>query len=154
MLSLYFITFGVFYYLCILLQWAPEASHFLPNATKILVGTKIDMRDEGIADTVEGATPVSTDEGKEMSKKLSCDKYIEVSAKTGKGLNKLFDGVVELIYKKRHPNASDDGAAEGSSASSGSAAAAGGKGDKKEEGDGKKKKKDKKDKKDKGCVLQ
>lgn len=113
------------------------------------------MRDEGIADTVEGATPVSDKEGKDMCKKLSCDKYIEVSAKTGKGLNKLFDGVVELIYKKRHPNATDDDAAAGASSSSSSAPAAGAKDDKKGgDADGKKKKKDKKDKKDKGCVLQ
>ena len=115
----------------------------------MLVGTKIDMRDEGIADTVEGAVPVSSSEGKEMCKKLSCDKYVEVSAKTGKGLNKLFESVVELIYTKRHPNATEEGAAAASAAS----APAGDKKEGADDADGKKKKK-KKDKGDKGCVLQ
>lgn len=112
------------------------------------------MRDEGIADTVEGATPVSDKEGKEMCKKLSCDKYVEVSAKTGKGLKKLFESVIELIYKKRHPNASE----EGSGATAAAAASSSSSKKKEEEGgdkdDGKKKKKNKKDKGDKGCTLQ
>lgn len=112
------------------------------------------MRDGGIEDTVEGAKPVSKKEGKEMCKKLSCDKYVEVSAKANKGIDELFNSVVDLIYKKRHPNADDEGAdAAAAAASAPKPAEEKAAGDKKAEGG--KDKKGKKGKKDKGgCVLQ
>lgn len=53
-----------------------------PNARVVLVGNKTDMPD---------MRQVSEEEGVQLSKRLCCDLYIEVSAKTGAGFPEVFN---------------------------------------------------------------
>ena len=58
----------------------------MPDAIKIFVGNKIDLADR----------EVSKKEGEHAAAKYS-SKYFEVSAKVGKRLDELFNGVIDAI---------------------------------------------------------
>ncbi|KAG0210007.1 GTP-binding protein Rho1 [Mortierella sp. NVP41] len=80
-------------------KWHPELAHFLPDAPKIVVGLKTDLRDEA-------ATPedkerfVPTERGAQVAASLHC-KYFECSAKTGKGLPEVFHAAVKAAIQSR-----------------------------------------------------
>ena len=43
------------------LQWAPEVKHYIPDVPMMLVGTKVDLREEGAIDPTTGkAEPIDT----------------------------------------------------------------------------------------------
>ena len=70
-------------------QWYPEVSHHCPNTPIILVGTKLDMRDN--ADTIQSLrekklAPIAFAQGVSMGKEIGAVKYCECSALTQKGL--------------------------------------------------------------------
>ena len=78
-------------------QWYPEVSHHCPNTPIILVGTKLDLRDD--KETIEKLKekkmcPISTAQGLQMSKEISAVKYLECSALTQKGLKQVFDEAI------------------------------------------------------------
>jgi len=66
-------------------QWYPEISHHCPNTPIILVGTKLDLRDdkETIARLKEkNQAPISYSEGLQMMNEIGAIKYLECSALT------------------------------------------------------------------------
>eukprot|EP00005_Dracoamoeba_jomungandri_P001986 CAMPEP_0174250010 /NCGR_PEP_ID=MMETSP0439-20130205/322_1 /TAXON_ID=0 /ORGANISM="Stereomyxa ramosa, Strain Chinc5" /LENGTH=260 /DNA_ID=CAMNT_0015329971 /DNA_START=66 /DNA_END=848 /DNA_ORIENTATION=+ len=83
-------------------KWYPEVNHYVPNIPHILVGTKVDLRDTQTADphTTE-YEPISKEEGEEMARQISASKFLEVSAKTRKGLDKVFEVAVQLVQEAR-----------------------------------------------------
>ena len=69
----------------VLAKWIPEVSHFCPNVPQILVGTKLDLRDDPvIRDKLsnQNQTPITTEQGNELARKIKAIKYMECSAKT------------------------------------------------------------------------
>eukprot|EP01092_Planopodium_desertum_P002957 TRINITY_DN1502_c1_g2_i1.p1 TRINITY_DN1502_c1_g2~~TRINITY_DN1502_c1_g2_i1.p1 ORF type:complete len:205 (-),score=59.61 TRINITY_DN1502_c1_g2_i1:73-660(-) len=81
-------------------KWHKEVIHYCPNVPLILVGTKMDLRED--PDTKEklkglGQDPISPAQGDSLAKKLSCVKYIECSAKTGENLKTVFDEAVKAV---------------------------------------------------------
>jgi GTPase SAR1 family protein len=75
--------------------------HFCPEVPFILVGTKCDVRnDPGELERLrqQGQSPISTDQGHELAKKLKAIKYMECSAKTQENLKDVFDEVLNLLY--------------------------------------------------------
>jgi len=83
-------------------KWYPEVNHYVPHIPHILVGTKMDLRDSETADphTTE-YEPISSKEGQEMAEQIKAAKYLEVSAKTRKGLDKVFEVAVTLVQEAR-----------------------------------------------------
>jgi len=78
-------------------KWAPEIAHYIPTVPCILVGTKIDLREEKHPDPNSGKfEPISPEQGKEMGKTISATTYLEVSSKTGMGINPIFEEAVNL----------------------------------------------------------
>jgi GTPase SAR1 family protein len=76
--------------------------HFCPEVPFILVGTKCDCRnDSGEIEKLrqQGQTPVSTEQGLDLAKKLKSIKYIECSAKTGESLKDVFDEAVRAVLR-------------------------------------------------------
>jgi len=74
-------------------KWYPEVAHFCEGTPLILVGTKTDLRrDEQTRRMLgaQGQTPVSSDQGAEVAKEIGA-KYIECSAKTGVGVQEVFN---------------------------------------------------------------
>jgi Ras-related C3 botulinum toxin substrate 1 len=80
------------------LKWYPEVSHHCPNIPLLLVGTKLDLRED--RDTIEKLkeerlAPVSYEQGMAKAIQISANKYAECSALTREGLINVF---VEAIY--------------------------------------------------------
>lgn len=81
-------------------KWYPEVIHFCPEVPQILVGTKLDLRND--PSTLEklkslGQSPISVEQGTDLAKKIKAVKYLECSAKTGENLKTVFDEAVKAV---------------------------------------------------------
>lgn len=81
-------------------KWYPEVSHHCPNTPSILVGTKLDLRDD--KETVDRLrdkklSPVTFPQGLQMAKEINAVKYLECSALTQKGLKAVFDEAIRAV---------------------------------------------------------
>lgn len=84
----------------VFLQWYPEVSHHCPNTPIILVGTKLDLRED--RETVEKLkekrlAPITYPQGLAMAKEINAVKYLECSALTQKGLKNVFDEAIRAV---------------------------------------------------------
>lgn len=83
-------------------KWAPEVNHYIPDVPHLLVGTKIDLRAAEHPDPNSGSfEPVTKTMGREMAKQIKASKYIECSAKTNEGLDRVFSEAVDLVLQWR-----------------------------------------------------
>ena len=81
-------------------RWLPEIKHHNPDTPIILVGLKIDLREDKttLAELSEkGVKPVSTTEGQAIGKEIGAYRYLECSALTQKGLKEVFDEAVRCV---------------------------------------------------------
>ncbi|KAG6388471.1 hypothetical protein SASPL_149898 [Salvia splendens] len=63
--------------------WIPELRHYAPGVPIILVGTKLDLRDDKqFFIDHPGAVPITTAQGEELKKLIGAPAYIECSSKT------------------------------------------------------------------------
>ena len=81
-------------------KWYPEISHHCPASPIVLVGNKIDLRDD--LETLEelktmNESPVTRAQGIDMSKRINAAVYLECSAKTQRGLKEVFVTAAELV---------------------------------------------------------
>ena len=78
-------------------KWFPEIEHHAPNVPIILVGTKLDLREDRA--TLEGLRqkrmePVSYEQALGVSKEIRAHKYLECSALTQRNLKSVFDEAI------------------------------------------------------------
>ncbi|KAI9316335.1 small GTPase Rac1 [Dichotomocladium elegans] len=81
-------------------KWYPEISHHAPNTAIILVGTKLDLReDKQTIDRLRAKhmAPISYSQGVQMAKDIKAAKYLECSALTQKGLKNVFDEAIRVV---------------------------------------------------------
>jgi len=81
-------------------KWVPEIQHHCPNTPMILVGTKLDMReDKETLDRLaeKKLSPITTDMGNGLAKEIKAVKYMECSALTQKGLKDVFDEAIRAV---------------------------------------------------------
>merc|ERR1712013_46319 len=90
------------------LKWAPEVRHYCPCEPVILVGNKVDLREETrVVEDLKRKheTPVTYSKGAQLAKQIRAVSYVECSAKTQKGLKSVFDeailAVIEPQRKKK-----------------------------------------------------
>ncbi|KAG2373796.1 hypothetical protein C9374_011681 [Naegleria lovaniensis] len=84
------------------LKWFTEISKHCPSAHVMLVGTKLDLRNdlnyvknmEARGDPEERV--VTYKEGLQLSEELDCAGFVECSAKTKQGLKKVFDEAIRV----------------------------------------------------------
>jgi Ras-related C3 botulinum toxin substrate 1 len=96
-------------------KWAPEVHHYVPNIPHILVGTKIDLRESKAPDPNSGKyEPITTEQGKAMADEIGAVKYMEVSSKTGKGVNEVFNDAVDMVLKEREGHGENQAPAKSS----------------------------------------
>ncbi|KFD48831.1 hypothetical protein M514_10315 [Trichuris suis] len=81
-------------------KWYPEVSHHCPNTPIILVGTKLDLRED--KDTIEKLRerrlqPIVHQQGLAMAKEIGSVKYVECSALTQKGVKNVFDEAIRAV---------------------------------------------------------
>jgi len=83
-------------------KWQPEVEHYIPDCPTILVGTKVDLRDEKIADVSTGEfAPVTDEKALKFATDMSCSAFVAVSAKTGKNLKAVFEKAVSVVLQVR-----------------------------------------------------
>jgi small GTP-binding protein len=90
-------------------KWYPEIHHHSAGSHIVLVGTKMDLRnDPDVANKLKnkGEKIVEYKEGVELANSINAIKYIECSAKSGDGLKSVFDEAIRaaLFGKKRKKN--------------------------------------------------
>lgn len=83
-------------------KWFPEVSHHCPKTPIILVGTKLDLRED--KETIEKLreqklTPITYPKGLAVAKEIRCVKYLECSALTQKGLKLVFDEAIRAVLR-------------------------------------------------------
>jgi small GTP-binding protein len=81
-------------------KWYPEVSHHCPNTPCLLIGTKLDLRDDAttLAQLKEKQIqPIGYAQGLERQKALGMVKYLECSALTQKGLKSVFDEAIRAV---------------------------------------------------------
>jgi len=81
-------------------KWVTEVRHHAPHTPIILVGTKLDLRDN--VDTInklkeKGLAPISEEKGKHLAKEIQAARYIECSALTQLNLKKVFDEAIKVV---------------------------------------------------------
>ena len=84
-------------------KWIPEISHYQPEVPYIIVGTKLDLRDDEKAIEYAaqyGAKMVSYEQGKQLAKELNAMDYLECSSLTGKGVKTVFDQAICAALQK------------------------------------------------------
>ncbi|KAI8072498.1 GTP binding protein Rac1 [Gongronella butleri] len=87
-------------------KWYPEIYHHAPNIPMILVGTKLDLRED--PETIERLrqkkmAPISYTQALQMTKDISAEKYLECSALTQKGLKNVFDEAIRAVLTPSTP---------------------------------------------------
>lgn len=81
-------------------KWFPEIEHHAPNVPIILVGTKLDLReDKGTMDALRSKRmeAVSYEQALAVSKEIRAHKYLECSALTQRNLKSVFDEAIRLV---------------------------------------------------------
>jgi len=83
-------------------KWCPEIKHHCPDAPILLIGTKIDLREdkEALQALAEnGHSPMKREQGQKLANKIRAVKYLECSALTQRGLKQVFDEAVRAVLR-------------------------------------------------------
>jgi len=85
-------------------KWYPEINHHCPNVPILVVGTKLDLReDKATIDRLaeKRLAPVSHAQGLQLAKEINASKYLECSALTQKGLKAVFDEAIRVVLQPK-----------------------------------------------------
>ncbi|CAJ2660556.1 unnamed protein product [Trifolium pratense] len=95
------------------MQWIPELRHYAPTVPIVLVGTKLDLReDRQYLIDHPGVTPITTAQGEELKRAIGAAVYLECSSKTQQNVKAVFDAAIKVVLqppkqkKKRKKNRS------------------------------------------------
>lgn len=90
-------------------KWFPEIEHHAPSVPIILVGTKLDLReDKATMDSLgqKRMEPVSYEQALQVAKEIRAHKYLECSALTQRNLKSVFDEAIRWD-STRHKDTND-----------------------------------------------
>ncbi|XVE74145.1 hypothetical protein DITRI_Ditri11bG0175400 [Diplodiscus trichospermus] len=81
-------------------KWVPELRHYAPSVPIVLVGTKLDLReDRQFHLDYPGACTISTEQGLELKKQIGALAYIECSSKTQQNVKAVFDAAIKVVLQ-------------------------------------------------------
>lgn len=83
-------------------QWHPEISHFTPQTPLLLIGTKIDTRHNPTELSLmrtQGLAPITAEEGAQVAREIGAKGYVECSAMTGEGVERVFEEAWRVCAK-------------------------------------------------------
>ncbi|CAA2935164.1 rac-like GTP-binding RHO1 [Olea europaea subsp. europaea] len=81
-------------------KWIPELKHYAPGVPIVLVGTKLDLRDDKqFCIDHPGAVPITTAQGEELRKIIGASSYIECSAKSQQNVKGVFDAAIKVVLQ-------------------------------------------------------
>ena len=83
-------------------KWYPEISHHCPNVPILVVGTKLDLREDKA--TIERLAenqmaPIQHQQGLQLAREIKAAKYLECSALTVSGLRNVFDEMIRVVLQ-------------------------------------------------------
>jgi GTPase SAR1 family protein len=81
-------------------KWAPELKKHCPDTPILLVGTKLDCREDerSLRELARrNEHPIMNDDGLLLKKQIGAFDYIECSARTGKNLKYVFTRCIEQV---------------------------------------------------------
>jgi len=79
-------------------KWYPEINHNCPSAKCILVGTKIDLReDKQTLENLKGEKLPTFEMGKKLAEEIRAECYLECSALTQEGLRRVFEEAIRAV---------------------------------------------------------
>ncbi|CAL5391519.1 unnamed protein product [Camellia sinensis] len=99
-------------------KWIPELRHYAPTVPVVLVGTKLDLReDKQYLINHPGATPITAAQGEELKKMIGAAIYIECSSKTqqmiglssrcqpswDRNVKAVFDAAIKVVLQPPKP---------------------------------------------------
>lgn len=84
----------------VLKKWIHELQHYAAGVPLVLVGTKLDLRDDKryLLDH-PGLVPVTTAQGEELRKQIGAACYIECSSKTQQNVKGVFDAAIKVVIR-------------------------------------------------------
>lgn len=90
-------------------KWHPEIVQYNPKTPFILVGTKLDLRDN--PDMIQSLkannlSPVSGEMGEKLAKEIGASKFLECSALSQKNLPQVFEESVKTVFTAHADTAS------------------------------------------------
>ncbi|PIN15630.1 Ras-related small GTPase, Rho type [Handroanthus impetiginosus] len=81
-------------------KWVPELKHYSPQVPIVLVGTKLDLReDKEYLNDHPDADPITTQQGEELKKRIGAVAYIECSSKTQQNVKAVFDTAIKVVLR-------------------------------------------------------
>ncbi|KAM7500744.1 hypothetical protein LguiA_025158 [Lonicera macranthoides] len=81
-------------------KWIPELRHYAPTIPIVLVGTKLDLReDRQYLSDHPGSTPITASQGEELKKMIGAVAYIECSSKTQQNVKAVFDTAIKVALR-------------------------------------------------------
>jgi len=85
-------------------RWTPELKHFCPKVPIVLVGNKLDLRNN--PETLEALAklkqqPVPRAAGQEMATRIGAFDYLECSARTKEGVQQVFETANRAAMKNK-----------------------------------------------------
>uniref|UniRef100_A0A7N1A456 Uncharacterized protein n=1 Tax=Kalanchoe fedtschenkoi TaxID=63787 RepID=A0A7N1A456_KALFE len=98
-------------------KWLPELRHYAPNIPIILVGTKLDLRDDKHFLNLDysGASVTSTEQGQQLAQRIGACAYVECSSKTQQNVKAVFEAAIQAgmhrgsqKYKKKKKKKKQD----------------------------------------------
>jgi Ras-related C3 botulinum toxin substrate 1 len=84
-------------------QWYPEIDHHAPGVPIILVGTKLDLRDdEATKESLrqKKMAPIQYEQAVMVAKEIKAQKYLECSALTQRNLKSVFDEAIRYVVER------------------------------------------------------
>ncbi|KAJ3423858.1 hypothetical protein M0813_09778 [Anaeramoeba flamelloides] len=86
------------------IKWLKEIKHHCENTPFILVGTKIDLRNDQGYLQQQGITPLTVEQGQKLANEIGAENYCEFSALTQENLKGTFDEAIKcVLYPKKPP---------------------------------------------------
>ncbi|XP_071821805.1 ras-related C3 botulinum toxin substrate 1-like isoform X2 [Apostichopus japonicus] len=85
-------------------KWHPEVDHYCPNVPIVLVGTKVDLRDDlntKVTLQQNKEPPITFKQGLKLSKEIGAVKYAECSALTQQGMKTVFDEAIRAVISPK-----------------------------------------------------
>eukprot|EP00301_Raphidiophrys_heterophryoidea_P014886 c23365_g1_i1.p1 GENE.c23365_g1_i1~~c23365_g1_i1.p1 ORF type:complete len:206 (-),score=41.21 c23365_g1_i1:42-629(-) len=85
---------------CVSSKWAPELKQHVPAARLVLVGTKIDLRenDATVSKLKEkGMKPITPEQGRSLAAVIGATRFLECSALTQTGITTVFEEAVRAV---------------------------------------------------------